>query len=168
MHSTYLTGVELILSSTAQSGKPTECITIKNGIETYVESLKVQIEQPDVRTVSHAINATEHGYQRIVLLSSDTDVMVLGLYIRNRMSRNGLQELWVCVGVRNTIHSSSSNSREKYIAYPCVTFSTCFTGCDSTSKVGTKLSAVKLRPEVFLTDFGQVIANTPDDIIMKA
>ena len=44
MHSTYLTGVELILSSTAQSGKPTECITIKDGIETYVESLKVQIE----------------------------------------------------------------------------------------------------------------------------
>ncbi|KAH3862179.1 hypothetical protein DPMN_006019 [Dreissena polymorpha] len=84
--------VELVLSI---DGIATDCIAVNNGNENCIESLKLHVEEGDVRIVPHAINIAKHGYKRIVLLSNDTDVTVLGLHFWSRLSTNGLEELWI-------------------------------------------------------------------------
>ena len=43
----------------------------------------------------HALHAVNCGTSRVVLLSNDTDVMVLGLHYWNILKVHGLKELWI-------------------------------------------------------------------------
>ena len=52
-----------------------------------------------MRLVPHAIHATQTGAKRLVILSGDTDVMVLTLYFNTGLKTNGLHELWMHAGV---------------------------------------------------------------------
>ncbi|XP_052271149.1 uncharacterized protein LOC127871907 isoform X2 [Dreissena polymorpha] len=54
--------VELVLSSTVIDGIATDCIAVNNGNENCIESLKLRVEEADVRIVPHAINIANHGY----------------------------------------------------------------------------------------------------------
>ena len=53
-----------------------------------------------MRLVPHAIDATQTGAKRLVILSDDTDVMVLAaLYFNTDLKANRLSELWMLLGV---------------------------------------------------------------------
>ena len=54
----------------------------------------------DLRTVLHALRATKNGSERLVVLSSDTDVLILFLYYWNELKSEGLEELWIKSGVK--------------------------------------------------------------------
>ena len=77
--------------------EPGRCVM--RDINTPLSELDVHIEKADVRMIPHALNC---GASRVVILSKDTDVMVLGLHYWNLLKSHGLKELWIKAGVGNT------------------------------------------------------------------
>ena len=58
----------------------------------HTHLLFLTIEEADVRSVPHAIHATQTGGKRLFILSGDTDVMVLSLSFNTDLKANGLSE----------------------------------------------------------------------------
>ena len=95
--------------------------------------------------------------QRVVILSADTDVVVVCLYHLFPFPASGLQELWLRDGIDDTtghilLHKIASRRgpQECQILPALHTFA----GCDSTSKFCTKHWAVSANPVSYLTAFG--------------
>ena len=81
------------------------------------------------------------------ILSGDTDVMVLALYFNTDLKTNRLPELWMRAGVGDftryiPLHLIFERRPELCCVLPAIHI---LTGCDTTSKVGTKLSALNLE-----------------------
>ena len=74
-------------------------------INTPLSELDVHIEEADVRMIPHALHAVNCGASRVVILSNDTDVMVLELHYWNLLKDHGLKELWIRVvlGIQHDI-----------------------------------------------------------------
>ena len=88
-----------------------------------------------------------HLVQRLVILSGDTDVMVLALYFNTDLKTNRLSKLWMRAGVGDStryipLHLIFERKPELCSVLPAIHI---LTGCDTTSKVGTKLSALNLE-----------------------
>jgi len=49
-----------------------------------------------------SLHATKIGSKRLVVLSSDTDVLILFLYYWSELKSEGREELWIKTGVRDT------------------------------------------------------------------
>ena len=150
---------EVVLSGIGFSPNIDPCLGIINGSDpTSLPALDLDIEEADVRIIPHALDATNCGAERVVLLSNDTDVVVLGLHHWSILTEHGLKELWIKAGVATTT---------RYI--PLYTLATrmgpekCkviiplhqLTGCDSTSKFGTKTPALNAKPEKFFPELCQ-------------
>ena len=75
-------------------------------------------EEFDTRVMFHAANAVSHGYQRILIIANDTNIIVLGISF---FSDIGADKLWVSFGIayklRNIlidgISSAMSSSKAK-------------------------------------------------------
>ena len=125
---------------------------------TPVPHLDLDIEEADVRIIPHALDATNCGAKRVVLLSNDTDVVVPGLHHWSIMNAHGLNELWIKAGVATTtryipLHTLATRmGPEKCkVIIPLHHL----TGCDSTSKFGTKAAGLKAKPVTFLQNFAR-------------
>ena len=84
-----------------------------------------------MRLVPHAIHAAQTGAKRIVILSGDTDVMVLALNFNTDLKTNGLSELWMRAGVGESLryiplHLISERKQELCSALPAIHI---LTGC---------------------------------------
>ena len=136
-----------------------------------LSELNLTIEEADVRLVPHAIHATQAEAKRLVILSGDTDVMVLALYISTDLKTNDLSELWICAGVGDStryisLHLIFEMNPELCSVLPALHI---LTGCDTTSKVGTILSALKPPAAQLLSEFGKSLSSPKqDEILHKA
>ena len=130
------------------------------GSVTEAPKLNAEIEEADLRTVLHAVHATKGGAKRLLVLSSDTDVLILFLYHWNELRSEGLEELWIKTGVRDTsryvpVHDLAENiGQDLCRVLPAVHT---LTGCDYTSKFGTKHAAMRADPGKYLLQFGTMI-----------
>ena len=112
--------------------------------------LNVKIEEADVRMIPHALHSVNGGASKVILLSNDTDVVVLGLHYWSLLKGHGLEELWIRAGVGNsTRHIPLHTLAEKMD----------LTGCDSSSKSGTKVAGLKANPAQHLQQLGKDPAN---------
>ena len=107
--------------------------------------------------IPHALHCARSGYKRVVILSNDTDVLVVSLYYWSLLRNNGLQECWIRVGVANTtryipIHTLADKVGQLVQFLPAIH---ALTGTDITSKFGTNASALKIEPEKYLIHFGK-------------
>ena len=59
-----------------------------------VPELNSPYEEADMSLVLHAAEAAKAGAKRPVVLSADTDILVLMLYYWSELERKGLNELW--------------------------------------------------------------------------
>lgn len=124
-----------------------------------VPELYADIEEADLRTVLHAFHATKDGSKRLVVLSSDTDVFILFQYHWSELKLEGLEELWVKAGTRDSsryvpIHDLAEQIGQGLCqVLPAVHT---LTGCDYSSKFGTKFMALKASPEKYLMEFGAI------------
>lgn len=134
------------------------CYSSFGGSNIEVPELNIDIEEADARIIPHAMHAVKARSQRIIVLSSDTDVFVLLLYYWDELHSCGLRELWVKTGVGDStrfipIHTLfTSVGKDLCKVLPAVHT---LTGCDYTSKVGTKNAALKAEPTEYLVDFGR-------------
>lgn len=135
------------------------CISVFQGELTHLQELHVDAEEADCRIVPHAMHATIGGTKRVIVLSSDTDVTVILLFYWQRLKAHGLTELWVKTGVGDStrfvaLHElAASLSRDVCEVLPAVHS---LTGCDYTSKVGSKKAAIECNPIYYLKSFGTI------------
>ena len=124
--------------------------------------LNVKIEEADVRMIPHALHSVNGGASKVILLSNDTDVVVLGLHYWSLLKGHGLEELWIRAGVGNsTRHIPLHTLAEKMDPEICKVILPLhhLTGCDSSSKFGTKAAGLKANPAQHLQQLGKDPAN---------
>lgn len=127
-----------------------------------VLELNIDVEEADSRIVPHAMHVITYFIQRIIVVSADTDVFILLLFYLNEFKTNNLEGLWVKAEVGDTTRFISIHILAKKMGYglcrvlPAIHT---LTGCDYTSKIGTKHSALMVDPEMHLMDFGMIRSN---------
>ena len=92
---------DTIVSSIGHPPEIEPCLAISNGKETSLPDLDIMIEEADVRIIPHACHAVETGTKRVVIISNDTDVVILALHYWSLLKARGLQEMWIRAGVGN-------------------------------------------------------------------
>ena len=95
--------------------------------------LQVSVEESDARIIIHIFHAARSGMKCVIVLSNDTDVVVLLLRYMFELFRKGLEEMWIKVGVGDRVRyvplhklakhlgstvSSSSSSSSFYVHFP--------------------------------------------------
>ena len=92
-------------------------------------------EEADIRIFQHAAHAVANAAKRLVILSTDTDILVLSLYYWHQLHSNGLVEMWMRAEVANStryipLHNIATNRGNTQCSIlPAVHT---LTGCDST------------------------------------
>ena len=87
-------GITFVLSGMVQELQIILCQSVQNGEVETLPELDNNIEEADMRLISHAIHAVLAGTERIVILSSDTDVLGIALYFWNLLNSHGLRQFW--------------------------------------------------------------------------
>ena len=83
--------MDVVLGSIQDNRMATEVI---DQILRNVPELNSPYEEADISLVLHAAEAAEAGDKQLVVLSADTDILVLMLYYWRELERKGLNELW--------------------------------------------------------------------------
>ena len=133
-----------------------------SNIGSTLPEVNVKIEEADVRMIPHALHSVNGGALKVILLSNDTDVVVLGLHYWSLLKGHGLEELWIRAGVGNsTRHIPLHTLAEKMDPEICKVILSLhhLTGCDSSSKFRTKAAGFKANPAQHLLQLGKDPAN---------
>ena len=124
-----------------------------------IELLKSSIEEADSRIIPHVNwSVTTMGYKKFVILSNDTDVLVLLLHYFKRFKENGIKKVWIRISsgaTRRHIPIHHLYSRMPKPLINVLLAAHIGTGCDTLSRIGTKLAALNAIPEMYLDGFGQ-------------
>ena len=131
----------------ANEDDQTACIHLKNGSAEKEALLKCSLEKADDRIFCHISHGVKMGKIRSVIIASPhTDVFVCSLFHYRKLLCFGLQDFWVISRKQNAITIVPVHELVKGFdaagigVLPAVHV---LTGCDTTSKVGTKLKALK-------------------------
>ena len=147
----------IVLGQVSQVEKKWECIMFKQGEKHVLEHLQSEYEEADLRIPLHVLDALKTGHKICVVVSNDTDVVVGLLYHMPTFVHHNIEELWVKAGIGDTTRYVPLHTIFKCIGkdlsavLPAVHS---LTGCDITSKIGTKKSALKAEPKKYLKCFG--------------
>lgn len=162
----------IVLSAMLVDDETVPCTLIQgraNDIEIPELSL-LRFEEADQRMIPHIQWCIRRSTKNVMVVSSDTDVLVLLIHYFKRFQSEGLENMWLRVGKADNrrfipIHTICENLG------PSVTQvllkAHMGTGCDYISKFGTKHGAMKASPELYLQSFGESY-NLTDDEIIKA
>lgn len=106
----------------------------------------------------HVLDSLKEGHKVCVVISIDIDVTVALLYHMPVLIQHGIEKLWVRAGVGDTTRYLLLHTLFQHLGgslcdvLPAVHS---LTGCDITSKVGTKKTALKAQPQELLKHFGR-------------
>lgn len=153
-----LSGVSVFLSGMIGE----EPLKVQNGHVIKVPELSSNVEEADERLfihLNHAINTS--NVKSLLIASSDTDVFVCSIYYyHNAFKSSGLKNLWILSGKGHTtrylpVHDICDVVDNQVIKILPAVHS--LSGCDTTSKVGTKHAALMRAKEYayLLQDFGK-------------
>ncbi|KAG1674175.1 FAD-dependent oxidoreductase domain-containing protein 2 [Nymphon striatum] len=146
-----------IVSQLCINSNDWQCKKIHHSTENYMQHLGSTVEEADLRIPRHVLDCCRAGYKTCVVISNDTDVIVALLFYVPVFLQEGLMELWIRAGRGNTsrflpLHTLyASLDRDLCTVLPAIHS---LTGCDITSKIGTKKAALKANPETHLQGFG--------------
>ena len=124
------------------------CYTVHNGNANPEPMLECSHEEADDRVLFHTSHAVKCGkFESIVIASPDVDIFVNATHHYRELMCNGLKECWFLTGRSNTkacvpIHELFRVTGKNLVdILPAVH---ALTGCDSTSKFGTKSKAMQV------------------------
>ena len=149
---------DIVVSSLGTSNETQPCKGFFSDSSTTAPVIDATLEEADVKVIPHAFHAVCNGVTRVVILSSDTDVMVLGLHYWDYLKKCGLKELWMRAGIGNTTQYIPLHALAMKVGTDkCKVLIALhhLTGCDSTSKFGTKAAGLKANPHLYLQNFGK-------------
>ena len=103
--------------------------------------LDIDIEEADLRIIPHVSKSVSRNFTNIVVISNDTDVFILLLHYLPQFIENGLEELWIKFGAGGhsrftPLHVMYNNMNKEL--HSVILKAHILTGCDTTSKIGTK------------------------------
>jgi hypothetical protein len=156
-----------ILSQLCMDSNEWRCIKIHDGTEHDMRQLQSQVEEADLRIPMHVLDCLQAGHKTCVVISNDTDVIVALLFHLPTFLQNGLQELWIRAGRGNTTRYVPLHILHARLGpLMCTVLPAVhnLTGCDITSKIGTKKAALKADPVAYLQGFGATAPLTPSVI----
>lgn len=115
-------------------------------------------EEADLQIIVHVLDSIKSGCYINVVLSNDVDVAVGLLFYMSVFMQHGSKEIWFRGGKGDTtrfvpLHTLYETLGENICSVLPALHS--LTGCDITSKVGTKKAALKANPERYLANFGR-------------
>ena len=153
--------LNIVLSGTVvdKEAQPSKAV-INHQEYADIEPLKSLIEEADSRIISHIHRSlTSQGYKTFVVLSNDTDVLVLILHYFKQFKNFGIEKVWIRMGSEATKTRRLIPLHQMYKRMPkplnkVLLATHVGTGCDALSKIGTKLAALNAIPEMFLEGFG--------------
>lgn len=139
---------ELISARLKLNGSPASDLSLLNNWQ----------EEADCRIINHVHWAVRRGCKRVVVMSNDTDTVILLLHYIDVFKEGGLQELWVQFGTGekrrmiplHVLHLKLGEDLCHVLIKAHV-----MTGDDALSKIGTKHAALTCRPTRFLSFFGE-------------
>ena len=123
-----------------------QCVKVHSGAEQCMDHLQTTLKEADLHILMHVLDCVRAGYSTCIVLSNDTDVIIPLLYYVPMFRKEGLKELWVRAGRGNTtrfvplhiLHDRQGN--DLCMVLPALHS---LTGCDITSKIGTKKAALQ-------------------------
>lgn len=156
-------GEPTVLGQVCMNSSDWKCIKIHNGKEHDMPHLQSMVEEADLHIPVHVFDCVRTGYKTCVVLSNDTDVIISLLHFMPIFLQEGLEELWVRAGRGTTarfvpLHILFTHLDQDLCSVLPALHS--LTGCDITSKIGTKKGALKGNPTVYLKGFGTTIPVT--------
>ena len=89
--------------------------------------------------------ACQEKRKRVVVVSNNTNVVIYSLVYHQRFCELGIQELWVKFGIKDGCRNIPIHKLGQQLGgEECSALLKAYilTGCDVTSKIGTKVSAV--------------------------
>ena len=122
--------------------------SLQDGSHGSLPELDLTIEEADARLFPHAIHATQNGTKR--------RVMALVLHYNTELKTNGLSELWMRAGIDDSTRYIPWHLKAEIEIDLCPVLAAVhiLTGCDTTSKAGTKPPAALKPPAAQpLTEF---------------
>ena len=136
---------------------PAKLISRQSNENASIASLASNIEEADQRLIQHIYWAAGKGKSTFVVVSNDTDVLVLLIHYFKKFKSVGVSKIWQKIGIGHKIRFLPIH--HLYYRIPKAlkdVLLSCYigTGCDYLSKVGTKLGALRALPEKFLSHFG--------------
>ena len=150
-------GMTVVLSScVTESDGVLNCEMFCGDAHSIIPELNSEIEEADARLIPHLQNAVLGGSEKIIVSSTDTDVLVLLIHYFESISDQA-KEVWNQFGTGDKtryipVHSLVQNIG-KFRASSLLA-AHILSGCDVTSKVGTKAAAIK-QIDLTLPLFGQ-------------
>ena len=153
-----------VISQVITQSEEWQCTTVHEGRENATEQLQSCLDEADFRIPIHVLDSLEAGHKICVVISNYTDVIVSLLYHMPCFLQHGIEELWVRAGTGDTTRYVPLHTLYQRIGHrlcsvlPAVHS---LTGCDITSKVGTKKAALKANPEIHLKCFGTSLTLPP-------
>ena len=131
------------------------CLNISGNELSWEPLLSCYHEEADDRLMYHVKHAIESDkIMKVIIASSDTDVLVCSIYHFSQWMYSHLQEMWIVSGCSTSkralrVHEVVDNMNTDIVdILPAVH---ALTGCDTSSKVGTKKSAFKHLSNMGLT-----------------
>ena len=134
--SSYVTDAEGVVSSEA---------ILDNNV-CSIDELNVSIEEADSRIIPHVLFQSKRGTKRVLVSSNDTDVLVLLVHYFEKFAHQGLEELWIMFGTGQNSRYIPIHilvSKVGPLVASGLLAAHVLSGCDVTSKIGTKQSALK-------------------------
>ncbi|KAL7290365.1 hypothetical protein TKK_0016058 [Trichogramma kaykai] len=119
---------------------------------------RLEIEEAEIKLMIHLNHVVKNKFTNAHVISSNTDVIVLAMHFFNYFQNDGLQTLWIQVGIDYTLRNVPIHSLVVYHGNDlCQVLPAAhhLTGSDDTSKVGTKFKALQANPTKYLSDFGK-------------
>ncbi len=123
-----------------------------------IAGLSGWLEEADARIIPHTNWTVEKGCERVVVLSNDTDSVVLLLRYMEYFMNKHMNELWVQYGVgtkRRVIPLHTLCRKLGAALCQVLVKAHISTGDDTVSKFGTKHSAITSHPEMYLANFAE-------------
>lgn len=135
---------------------PAEIYT--KGTGHIVQELNRRLEEADLRVVPHVEWAVRNSSNRVIVLSNDTDVIIVLLRFVALFISQGLSELWIRYGTGEKRRLIPLHILYKKLEpeMPRVLIKAhILTGDDTVSKIGTKIGALAAEPVKFLKEFAE-------------
>ena len=135
-----------------------KCIQIINGVTNERPDLDNHREEADMKIIPHVAKSMESGLKNVVVVSNGTDVCVLLLHYTPRFIKSGLTKLWLKYGVGTKVRFIRLHiliARLDQNLLDVLLKVHVPTGCDVTSKIGTKSAALKSDSHMRLKKIGE-------------
>ena len=138
-----------LLSQLCMNSNDWPCIKIHQSAEHNMQDLESTVDEADLLIPMHVFYCIQLGFKTCVVISNEPVIIALLFYVPVFL-QEGLTELWVRAGRGTSIQYVPLHIRHTRLDQNLCNVLPALhslSGCDITSKIGTKKAAVMANPE---------------------